>query len=135
MATHVGPSVKAKPPRSRVADIDGAGSGPADEEHAGAGALADGLTEGLPDGLPGGLTEGLLDGPPVPGERHCCSAPPPHVHSTTRVPPAVPALRGVRHSPDCTPVTVPSALTLHCWLVWPLQSQMTTAVPLVVPCP
>lgn len=24
---------------------------------------------------------------------------------------------------------------LHCWFVWPLQAQMITVVPLVVPCP
>src|SRR4051794_11682893 len=40
-----------------------------------------------------------------------------------------------RHNPDCTPVMVPPALRSHCWLDWPLQSQMTTGVPLVVPRP
>ena len=51
------------------------------------------------------------------------------------VPLAVPAPLASRHSPDCTPVMVPLALTFHCWLVWPLQSQMITAVPLAVPRP
>ena len=51
------------------------------------------------------------------------------------MPLAVPAPLASRHSPDCTPVMVPLALTFHCWLVWPLQSQMITAVPLVVPWP
>ncbi len=51
------------------------------------------------------------------------------------VPLAVAAPLASRHSPDCTPVMVPLALTFHCWLVWPLQSQMMTAVPLVVPRP
>jgi hypothetical protein len=32
-------------------------------------------------------------------------------------------------------VIVPLALTFHCWLVPPLQAQITTAVPLLVPCP
>ena len=40
-----------------------------------------------------------------------------------------------RHSPDCTPVTVPLALTFHCWLAWPLQGQTITFVPAVVPRP
>ena len=30
---------------------------------------------------------------------------------------------------------VPLELTVHCWLVWPLQDQMMTLVPLVVPLP
>src|SRR5688572_2893014 len=51
------------------------------------------------------------------------------------VPFAVPAALASRHSPDWTPVMVPLALMFHCWLAWPLQSQMITAVPLVVPCP
>src|SRR3954466_13092470 len=51
------------------------------------------------------------------------------------VPFAVPAALASRHSPDCTPVIVPFEFTFHCWLVWPLQSQMMTAVPLVVPLP
>src|SRR3954468_10522379 len=51
------------------------------------------------------------------------------------VPLAVPAPLASTHNPDCTPVTVPSALTFHCWLVWPLQSQMMTLVPLAVPYP
>src|SRR3954451_15907042 len=49
------------------------------------------------------------------------------------VPLAVAAPFASRHNPDCTPAIVPLALTFHCWLVWPLQSQMITAVPLVVP--
>src|SRR4051794_36731817 len=49
------------------------------------------------------------------------------------VPLAVLALVASRHSPDCWPVMVPFELTFHCWLVWPLQSQMITVVPLVVP--
>ncbi len=51
------------------------------------------------------------------------------------VPLAVPPALASRHSPDWTPVMVPSGLTFHCWLFWPLQSQMMTAVPLVVPRP
>jgi hypothetical protein len=51
------------------------------------------------------------------------------------VPMAVAAPFASRHSPDCTPVMVPSVFTFHCWLVWPLQSQMTAAVPLAVPRP
>ena len=46
-----------------------------------------------------------------------------------RMPPAS------RHSPDWTPVMVPLELRFHCWLAWPLQSQMMTAVPLLVPWP
>jgi hypothetical protein len=49
------------------------------------------------------------------------------------VPLAVAAPSASRHSPDWTPVMVPLELTFHCWLVWPLQSQIMTAVPLVVP--
>src|SRR5690349_1832623 len=30
---------------------------------------------------------------------------------------------------------LPLALTFHCWFAWPLQSQITRRVPLVVPCP
>src|SRR3954447_10927285 len=30
---------------------------------------------------------------------------------------------------------VPLELTFHCWFVWPLQSQMMTVVPFVVPLP
>src|SRR4051812_32124846 len=51
------------------------------------------------------------------------------------VPLAVPAPLASRQSPDCTPVIVPLALTFHCWFVCPLQSQMITWVPLVVPRP
>jgi hypothetical protein len=51
------------------------------------------------------------------------------------VPLAVPWPFASRHSPDCTPVTVPFALTFHCWLDWPLQSQTMTAVPGVTPRP
>src|SRR3954449_6726364 len=39
------------------------------------------------------------------------------------------------HNPDCTPAMLPLLLRFHCWLVCPLQSQMMTAVPLVVPRP
>jgi len=52
-----------------------------------------------------------------------------------RVPLAVPAPLASRHSPDCWPVMVPLALTFHCWLAWPLQSQMMTLVPLPAPWP
>ena len=45
-------------------------------------------------------------------------------HRRIFVPLAVPAPLASRHSPDWTPVMVPLALTFHCWLVWPLQSQM-----------
>lgn len=48
------------------------------------------------------------------------------------VPLAVPAALASRHNPDWTPVMLPLALRVHCWLVPPLQSQMATAVPLVV---
>jgi hypothetical protein len=51
------------------------------------------------------------------------------------VPFAVPAPLASRQRPDCTPETAPLALTFHCWLACPLQSQMMTAVPLAVPCP
>src|SRR5689334_7726894 len=51
------------------------------------------------------------------------------------VPFAVPALLASRHSPDWTPVMVPLALMVHCWLVPLWQSQMMTWVPLVVPWP
>jgi hypothetical protein len=51
------------------------------------------------------------------------------------VPLAVPAALASRQSPDWTPVMVPSGLTFHCWLFWPLQSQTMTWVPLVVPLP
>src|SRR5512142_3115754 len=51
------------------------------------------------------------------------------------VPLAVPCPLASTHRPDCTPVIVPLELRFHCWLVWPLQSQMMTAVPLVVPRP
>ena len=47
------------------------------------------------------------------------------------VPLAVPAPLASRQSPDWTPVMVPLALRFHCWLAWPLQSQMITAVPLL----
>src|SRR5256885_16243646 len=40
-----------------------------------------------------------------------------------------------RHSPDWTFVMLPLALRFHCWLSPPWQSQMMTAVPLVVPAP
>src|SRR5688572_10412520 len=49
------------------------------------------------------------------------------------VPLAVPAALASMHNPDCTPVMLPLALTFHCWFVCPLQSQMITWVPLVVP--
>jgi hypothetical protein len=49
------------------------------------------------------------------------------------VPLAVAAPYASTQSPDCWPVMVPLALRFHCWLVWPLQSQMMTVVPLVVP--
>jgi hypothetical protein len=51
------------------------------------------------------------------------------------VPLVVPAALASRHSPECTPVMVPLVLTFHCWLFWPLQSQMITVVPLLVPRP
>src|SRR3954466_15559524 len=51
------------------------------------------------------------------------------------VPFAVAAPFASTHSPDCTPAMLPLLLRFHCWLVWPLQSQMITAVPLVVPLP
>src|SRR3954453_16854787 len=51
------------------------------------------------------------------------------------VPFAVAAPFASTHSPDCTPAMLPLLLTFHCWLTWPLQSQMITAVPLVVPWP
>jgi hypothetical protein len=44
-------------------------------------------------------------------------------------------LQTSRQRPDCTPLMVPLALTFHCWLDCPLQSQMMIAVPLVVPRP
>ena len=40
-----------------------------------------------------------------------------------------------RQSPDSTPATVPSALTRHCWLVPPLQVQISTRVPAEVAWP
>jgi hypothetical protein len=51
------------------------------------------------------------------------------------VPLAVAALLASTQSPDWALVMVPSALTFHCWLSAPWQSQMMTAVPLVVPFP
>src|SRR5689334_10835759 len=59
-------------------------------------------------------------------------APPLQAQRLSLVPLAV-ALPGTsRHSPDCTPVMVPLALTFHCWFGCPLQSQITTWVPLAV---
>src|SRR5689334_22956356 len=49
------------------------------------------------------------------------------------VPFAVSAPLASRHFSDCTPVMVPLELTFHCWFSWPLQSQMMTAVPSLVP--
>src|SRR3954469_4672392 len=66
---------------------------------------------------------------------HCWFAPPLQLHRISFVPLAVAAPLASRHSPDCTPVTVPFELKFHCWLVWPLQSQMITWVPLLVPRP
>src|SRR5947208_6430044 len=59
--------------------------------------------------------------------------PPLQVHSSSRVPLAVPAPVASRQSPDCTPVMVPFALTVHFWLVWPLHGQMIALVPGLVP--
>jgi hypothetical protein len=61
--------------------------------------------------------------------------PPLQVHSSTRVPLAVPAPMASRQSPDWTPVTTPLGLTSHCWLGWPLQDQTMTLVPGLVPAP
>ena len=66
---------------------------------------------------------------------HCWLVCPLQDQRMIRVPLAVAAPLASRHSPDCTPVTVPLALTFHCWLVCPWQSQMITSVPLVVPWP
>src|SRR5438876_1027880 len=59
--------------------------------------------------------------------------PPWQVHSSTWVPLAVAAPVTSRQSPDWTPVIVPSVLSCHCWFEPPLQSQITTFVPAVVP--
>ena len=40
-----------------------------------------------------------------------------------------------RQSPDCTPVMVPLELMFQRWLDWPLQDQVITLVPFVVPWP
>src|SRR6478735_1395710 len=45
---------------------------------------------------------------------HCWLDWPLHVHSSARAPLAVLALVTSRHRPDCGPVMVPSALTVHC---------------------
>src|SRR3569623_593815 len=66
---------------------------------------------------------------------HCWFVAPVQAHSWTLVPLAVPRALASRHSPDCTPVMVPSVLRFHCWLVWPLQSQMMAAVSVLVPRP
>src|SRR5689334_16582441 len=47
---------------------------------------------------------------------HCWLPPPVQVQSWTLVPLAVPAPETSRHSPDWTPVMVPLAFTVHCWL-------------------
>src|SRR5690242_4915257 len=46
--------------------------------------------------------------------------PPLHDQRMIFVPLAVAAPFASRHSPDCAPVMVPAALTLHCWFAWPL---------------
>src|SRR5882762_8657268 len=66
---------------------------------------------------------------------HCWLLPPLQDHRSASAPLAVLAPVTSRQSPDCTPVTVPSALSVHCWLAAPLQAQMTALVPLAVPCP
>lgn len=57
------------------------------------------------------------------------------LHSWIFAPLAVLAPSASRQSPDCTPVIVPSVLMFHCWFVCPLQSQITAAVPLLLPFP
>src|SRR5688572_1048244 len=47
----------------------------------------------------------------------------------TAVPLAVAAPLTSRHSPDWTLLIVPLVLTVHCWLVPPVQSQIRTTVP------
>src|SRR6266536_2985565 len=66
---------------------------------------------------------------------HFCAPAPVQVCRVTGVLFAVPAPFGPRHSPDWTPVIVPSALAFHCWLVPPAQSQMIALVPDAVPEP
>src|SRR3954467_170214 len=78
---------------------------------------------------------GVGDGGVEPDCDHCWFAPPWHAQRFTFVPLAVPAPLASRHSPDCTPVMVPLALTFHCWLAWPLQDHTITWVPLLVPAP
>jgi hypothetical protein len=63
-----------------------------------------------------------------------CSGPL-QVHRSISAPSVVLAPDTSRHSPDCTPVMVPLELTFHCWLVPPLQGQICTLVPGVVPWP
>ena len=60
---------------------------------------------------------------------------PSELYSSIFVPLAVLAFAASRHNPDCTPVMVPLELTFHCWFGCPLQLQMITAVPLLVPLP
>src|SRR4051812_12576034 len=52
---------------------------------------------------------------------------PVHVHSRAAEPLAVPELATSRHSPDCVPVTEPSAPSRHFWLAPPWQDQMIAA--------
>src|SRR3954447_8494880 len=63
---------------------------------------------------------------------HRWFAAPLHVQISTAAPLPVAAPVTSRHSPDCTPTTVPSELTRHCWLVPPLHVQISTRVPAAV---
>src|SRR4051794_15592131 len=60
---------------------------------------------------------------------HCWLLPPLQVQISTAVPLAVPAPLTSRHSPDPTPVIVPSAFARHCWPVPPLQVRIRARVP------
>ena len=59
--------------------------------------------------------------------------PPLQAQSSTSAPSAVEAPVTSKHRPDWLPVTVPLELTVHCWLVPPLQVHRMALVPLVVP--
>ena len=48
------------------------------------------------------------------------------------VPLALPQPETSRHSPDRTPMIVPSGFTRHCWLSLPVHVQICTGVPAVV---
>ena len=66
---------------------------------------------------------------------HFWLVPPRHDQICTAVPLVLPQPETSRHSPDCTPTTVPSAFTRHCWFAPPLQVRICTRTPDVVALP